>query len=461
MTSPHPLAGAVRVGAGRRLPARPVLATLVAGAVAAGSVTAPAAAVTAPAASVPTASAPESASAGAPPALAPPGPPLCRMADARVDEASGLTVTGGLMWTHDDSGEGVARVLGLDAACRTVAVLALVGHDVLDAEDLAGRTGADGRSVLWLADTGDNLARRERVALLRLPVPAVEMGPASAADAPVLPAEAATFPLVYADGPRDAEALLVDAAGAPALVSKPLVGRPGLYLPSAPLAPGEVTVLRRAGDVHLGRSAADPTTRAAGPAGPLSSSLVTGGAVSVDGGGVALTTYTDVHVWRAGPSQRTPAGGLDLGALLGRPPDAVLALPGLEQAEAVAWTEDGRGLLVTSEGRSAPVHLMPLPRPPVQADGVPPPPAAVDGRDAAPTGQAPAPAPVAGAGRSGASDVEAGPGLDLPTARQGEQPELPLRSAVALLALLALAGSSFWAVRRRRRSARLARSPRG
>lgn len=271
---------------------------------------------------------------------------LCRLVDERVDEASGLAVAGGLLWTHDDSGEDLGGLLALDAGCRTVAVLALPGVDLVDAEDLAAGRAPDGTAVLWLADTGDNRAHRDRVALLRVPLPAVPVTAlretaGAAPDAPVVEVEAVEFPLEYADGPRDAEALLLDPTGAPALVSKPLLGRPGVYLPAVPLVPGDVTVLRRGGDVRLGASPTGPQRQARGPAGPLSASLVTAGAVAPDGGAVALTTYTDAHVWRARGGERRAGDGLDLVGLLGRLPDVVLPLPALEQAEAVAWTADG------------------------------------------------------------------------------------------------------------------------
>ena len=425
---------------GPRLPPADVLLTGGAAALVVAAVLGGAAGVAAAGAGAPGAT-------GVPPAApgtAGEGRLLCRLVDERVDEASGLAVAGGLLWTHDDSGEDVGGLLALDAGCRTVAVLAMPGVDLVDAEDVAAGCAPDGTTVLWLADTGDNRARRDQVALLRVPLPAVPVAalPETAdgvPDPPVLDGEAVAFPLQYADGPRDAEALLLDATGAPALVSKPLLGRPGVYLPAVPLLPGEVTVLRRGGDVRLGASETGSQRQASGPAGPLSASLVTAGAVAPDGGAVVLATYTDAHVWRARGGERTAGGGLDLVGMLGRLPDVVLPMPPLEQAEAVAWTADGQALLVTGEGRGAPVHLLPVPSAPVRG----------------------APDPAAQPGPAGS---EAAPGEAVGT---GPPPDgggtLPpqLRPAAVAVAVLVLVGWSARALRRGSSATRLARRTRG
>lgn len=190
---------------------------------------------------------------------------------------------------------------------------------VTDVEDLGLGPGGE----LWLADTGDNGAQRGSVRLVVLP-PA---GPPRVHD------------LVYPDGPRDVEALLVGDDGVPLLVDK-TTGAAGVYRPTAALRDGGDPVeLRRVAQVVLPWSGTG-----GGPLGAAGSRTVTGGGVSpagaVGGRAAVLRTYTDAWVFplpTAGPATADA-----LVAALGGAPLPV-PLPGEAQGEAVA--PDGRGAL--------------------------------------------------------------------------------------------------------------------
>ena len=158
------------------------------------------------------------------------------------------------------------RVFLLDRRCAVTRAVSYPSRP-RDTEDLAA--AADG--TLWIADTGDNGLTRTTVALWRL-------DPGAAA--PRL------YRMSYPDGPHDAEALLVDRAGTPIVVTK-AVAAAALYVPAAPPRAGRTTPLRRAGTVTL------PVTGTSNPFGLPGRLLVTGGAVRPDGRGAVLDREVD------------------------------------------------------------------------------------------------------------------------------------------------------------------------
>ena len=171
--------------------------------------------------------------------------------------------------------------------------------------------------MLWVADIGDNNARRTRGILVHR----VEE-PATLRDRTV---EVRSFRLRYPDGPRDAETLLVEpGSGRLLVVSKELLGG-AVYAAPERLDGSRPNVLERL---------------AGAPA------VVTDGAFLPDGR-LALRTYSRVLL-SAGP---------------GKPAEEV-GLPDQEQGESLAAEADGRSVLVGSEGRRSTVWRVPLPATP-------------------------------------------------------------------------------------------------
>lgn len=259
----------------------------------------------------------------------------------QITESSGVatsSVSDDWFFTHEDSGAGpVFSAVGVDG--RLLATYDL-GVDARDWEDM-GR-GPDG--TLWLADIGDNGARRDLGLLVhRVAEPQVDPGRTGVEqDVP-----ATSYRLRYADGPRDAETLLVHPqTGRLFVVTKPLGADPRVYAAPPELAAGGPNVLEQVGTVEVGG-----TGTAGGPGiGALAQGLVTGGDISPDGTRVALRTYTDLYEW--------PLAGDDVAAALEGEPE-VTALPATFQGEGVAYTRDGTSLLLTTEGERAPVHRLP------------------------------------------------------------------------------------------------------
>ncbi|WP_103351593.1 esterase-like activity of phytase family protein [Amycolatopsis sp. CA-128772] len=257
-----------------------------------------------------------------PASAAPAAPePMCTMKDSRIGELSGLVSDGKQLWAINDGGSKVqVFVLGRD--CKVQKVLT-DKTDPFDVEDLA-RT-PDG--TLWLSDTGDNKKGRLTVALL-------ELSPQG---------KVTLHRLTYPDGQHDTEALIMDKAGTPYLITKDVLGEARVYRPAGPLASPGPTNLEKVGTVKIAT-----TDTQGGPVGSIGSVLVTGGASSADGTVVALRTYTDAYVYAA------PDGDV-LKALQHQP--VRIPLPGEKQGEAIAFDPDGT-LISGSEGVGQPLRTV-------------------------------------------------------------------------------------------------------
>lgn len=235
--------------------------------------------------------------------------------DPRITESSGLAAGHrhpGVYWTHNDSGGG-PHVYAIDAATgRTVATLTLRGATARDCEAIS--IGPDGD--IYLGDIGDNLGGTwPHVWIYRFPEPRVLR------DRSVT---VTRYTVRYADGPRDAEALMVDpVTGRVYIASKDPSGG-GLYQGPAHLSPSGTNVFRRIADV----------------------SWVTDGAFSPDGGRLLLRGYFSATDYRWHDGRPTEIGPVDL--------------PFQRQGESVTYTPDGRALMVGSEGADSQVWRVPL-----------------------------------------------------------------------------------------------------
>jgi hypothetical protein len=226
----------------------------------------------------------------APPASATPAPvadsaaaTLCRtdasgiaLPDA-VHESSGIALAGGgdALWTHNDSGQPVLHLVGLDGRSR--GQVAVAGATVEDWEDVAAGPCPGGGRCLFIADIGDNQARRQRITIYRIPEPAP--GDAQSQPAEVLSA-------AYPDGAQDAEALFVLPDGAVYVVTKGETGGIAVYRLPRTARPGTASRLERVSELRAAR--VDRPER------------ITGAAASPDGRWIALRTLRALSFYRAG-----------------------------------------------------------------------------------------------------------------------------------------------------------------
>ncbi|HTE20166.1 MAG TPA: hypothetical protein VK689_17515 [Armatimonadota bacterium] len=277
-------------------------------------------------------------------AVVPYRPPvlLCRLADTRINESSGLAAsayTDNYFFTHNDSGDG-PRVYAVNRRGKTLAVFTVTGAESLDWEDMARGPGPDGKPALFLADIGNNAALRRHVSVYRIPEPKVNPARAGAVAATE---PAVRYDLQYEDGPHDAEALLIHPkTGHQFIVTKSLAGSSVYAAPTTLRAQG-MNPLRKIGGIRFRAFPATPESRRD----PIGALLATGGDISPDGERLVVRTYATAYEW--------PVRGGDVaGALRGAPTQ--IRLPAVRGGEAIAYDRRGSALLVSTEGEKAPVH---------------------------------------------------------------------------------------------------------
>jgi hypothetical protein len=239
-----------------------------------------------------------------------------RLEDPRIVESSGLALSRrheAVLWTHNDS-DGGPELYAVGSEGRTLATLRLAGAEARDWEALAAGRDDAGRPALFVGDIGDNQGVWPEVAVYRV------TEPARLRDAT---APATRYRLRYADGPHDAEALLVDPRGNRLYVATKDPAGGGLYRAPAELRTDRVNLLRRVADVPP---------------------VVTDGAFAPDGRSFVLRDYQGAYLYAA------PGRGIE-----------AFELPLQQQGESITVTADGRSVLAGSEGPASDVWRVPLP----------------------------------------------------------------------------------------------------
>lgn len=236
---------------------------------------------------------------------------LLTIRDDRITESSGLAPSAqhpGVYWTHNDSGD-QPRLFAVGEDGKTKAVLTLQGVTPRDWEAVSLGKDEAGRPALFVGDIGDNFKGKwPEVWIYRVPEPA------QLADATVTPVK---YRVTYEDGPRDAEALLVDPRTNKLYIASK-EDRAGLYEQPAALSTSARNVFRRV--------ASAPGT-------------VTDGAFAPDGSRYVLRGYFNATMFGA--------IGQEIGGV---------STPLQRQGESVAFAVDGRSVLFGSEGPNSSVR---------------------------------------------------------------------------------------------------------
>lgn len=278
-------------------------------------------------------------------ACAPPSLPFSRLAGlittGLLDEISGLAashVHEDVLWAINDGGN-PAELWAINRRGRPLARYDVRGARNIDWEDLASFT-LQGKHYLLVADTGDNGGKRKDIVLHVFEEPARldggELKPAW------------TIRARWPDGPRDCEAVAVDAAAGQVLLVSKKRNPPDLF--TLPLAKSRgVREARR-----IGRLAGVPLASAElhrnDPKLARLFPQVTAADLSPDGSTLAVLTYGSVLFYRRSP-------GEDWRIAVARTPEAH-DVPLIPQAEALAWSAGGAGLYATGEFKPAPLFYL-------------------------------------------------------------------------------------------------------
>ncbi len=249
-----------------------------------------------------------------------------------ITEASGIVASRtqpGIYWVHNDSGDS-ARIFAIDSTGATRATYNFSGVSAYDWEDIAlGPGPISGVDYLYIGDIGDNSKIRPNIQIYRVREPAVPAGIGTYALNGV-----DRIDLVYPNGARNAESLLVDPRnGEITVVMKRTSTEPiRVYRAPANAANGSTTTMTDVGLLAI----------------PGTTSNATGIDMSRDAKTIALRTYANVYTFNV-PS------GATVQAALGSFPCAANATVE-PQGEAIAFHPDDLGFVTLSEGTNRPLN---------------------------------------------------------------------------------------------------------
>lgn len=254
-----------------------------------------------------------------------------------VNEASGLAISPAdpnLMWIINDSG-GTTDLHLLETNGTDRGTVNMTQSKNIDWEDLASFK-LDGKSHLLIADTGDNGAIRKTCTLYILREPAL---PSVGKKLATTATSSWVIDFSYEGGPRDCEAVAVDAVSETVILVSKRTNPPEIYqLPLRTPKKSEVLIAKKIGQT----SVKSPT----GTLLPFSNQPVALDITS-DRSAAAILTYFGVFVFSRLPNQSWAD------AFSSKP--TALAPHEIGQAESLAYSKDGKTIFVTAEGKASPV----------------------------------------------------------------------------------------------------------
>ena len=266
---------------------------------------------------------------------------LGHLGDARLIEVSGVVpspTTPDVLWVHNDSGdEPVIFALHADGRLRGIVRLPVAVSDV---EDIAAATCTDGSGpCLFLADTGNNVGDRTDTAIIIIKEPLPEKDGSFAGDAVVVER------LALADrglpATIDIEAVAVVPAGDTILLIEKIdADSARVFALRAPFADADAVVIG--------------TLRTESPAGIRLARMITAATIHPGGTALLVRTYTGVFESRFA----------DVDALVALGDIAMTTVtfgPFTEpQGEAIAYSEDGLGIITISEAKDRLATAVPI-----------------------------------------------------------------------------------------------------
>jgi hypothetical protein len=258
-----------------------------------------------------------------------------RLRDKQLDEASGVARSqrhADVFWLVNDGGK--PRLFAIDGNGNNLGRIKVNGAKHVDWEDIASFT-LDGKPYLLIADIGDNENKRRDVTLYVVEEPETGQDEAEIAW---------SFDFSYPKGPRDAESLTVDIDNERILVlSKREIPAVLYELPLRPTTDDR----QEARPLLAVRSLPQPSRQDVefAPATDKWYWQPTAMDISEDRRAAVILTYGGVFYYRRS------ADSTWIEAFQTRP--AAISVGDFDKAESVAFSPDGKSVLVTFEGRGA------------------------------------------------------------------------------------------------------------
>lgn len=250
-----------------------------------------------------------------------------KIESALLTEASGLapcTYRSDWLYAHNDGGD-TNRYFILDTSGKHVKSVFVTGIGNRDMEDMAiDHNPLEGNTYIYLGEIGDNDAVYPQIKIYRF---REEIFPNNGRDTTTLKAE--IFNFIYPDGPRDAEALLVDPWSHHLYIITKRDSRTRVYKAHFPFNSIGVQTLQLVATLPF--------------------SGVVAGDISADGKNIVLKTYLQALVWERNVSETVVSA-------LSRQPK-LLPYKFEKQGEAFCWSADAQRYYTVSEGKNEPIYM--------------------------------------------------------------------------------------------------------
>ncbi len=244
-----------------------------------------------------------------------------------IDEASGMAVSHSnpdRLWVHNDKGD-PNRLFVVGTHGQNYGFFWITGTGNRDWEDMCIAPGpVDGVPYLYVGDIGDNDAVYTHVVVNRFVEPDIS-GLDSVGMNRVEEGAVDRLVFTYPDGPRDAEALMVDPWTKDIYIISKRDFHAGIYVAPYPQSTTESTVLTKIAQFPFSRVLASD--------------------ISFDGTQIAVKTDRIIYYWKRAIGESV------LDALRKNP--AKLPYFVEPQGEIFAWTPDGNGYFTLSEKSGA------------------------------------------------------------------------------------------------------------
>jgi hypothetical protein len=246
-----------------------------------------------------------------------------------IDEASGIAASRknpGVLWVHNDGGP--PCLYALSPQGKHLGIYTLSGARNRDWEDIAIGPGPEPNvDYLYVGDIGDNNSKHKYVTIYRVPEPRVD---ANQPAANVILTGVEAIGLLYPDGPRNAETLMLDPLTKDIyIVSKEEPSK--VYRAAYPQSTTSKTTLEYVAKLPWGTA--------------------TGGDISGDGRMVIVRNYLAASLWlrpQNAPLWRAFEGD-----------ECKVSLIFEQQGEAICFDASGAGYFTTSEHTHQPIYYFP------------------------------------------------------------------------------------------------------
>ncbi len=252
------------------------------------------------------------------------GRPAGKVQSDSLRELSGIAASRrnpGVLYVHNDSGDG-PRIYAINEKAQLLGACTIQGAGEHDWEDIAVGPGPDpNRSCLYIGDIGDNGGKRPEIIVYRVPEPKLDAA-TPFGQMTIGPADA--IRLVYPDGPRDAETLLVDPLTRDLYIISKRNLVPRVYRATYPQLTTQPIKLEHVALLPMG-------------------TFPTGGDVSPDGRRVIVRGMFNAALWER------PTGEPLWRAFADKP--KAIPVASESQGEAICFDCQGQGYFTISEGK--------------------------------------------------------------------------------------------------------------